>query len=423
MGCTVAANRHGYLALRLYWRARESWEGTKLEDTPDNRARVTKIATAVAAEIAVESFTPERYLHYFPGGNRSVAIRAELGMRAEADRKAAGPTLREYGAEWLPRQAVPVQRKTYYRKAASHLKALYRVPVGAKLLGDIPLRDLTTGMLADVRTSLLMQRKRKRDGQETKETLKLKTVKNIMKGTLGALLSAAVADNHRPANPLRQLKWKKTPPKRITPLSDLERDCVLEFFADKKSIYLPFLSTLLLTGMRIGEVSALRWGDVDLARGKLDITKSRTMGEDNPPKTEGSVRAIDMLPEVVSALAAAAPLVRETEGFVFCGRDGGPLNTQNFYQRHWLPALAKLKLAPRTLYQCRHTFLTVALSNGMNLKFAAQYCGTSVAMIEKHYARWIVPAGDQMSLIRGGSRNLSEGSRPTSEKTNKNNAE
>ena len=35
------------------------------------------------------------------------------------------------------------------------------------------------------------------------------------------------------------------------------------------------------------------------------------------------------------------------------------------------------------------TFISLALSRGVNIKWLAEYCGTSVAMIEKHYGRYI----------------------------------
>lgn len=37
----------------------------------------------------------------------------------------------------------------------------------------------------------------------------------------------------------------------------------------------------------------------------------------------------------------------------------------------------------------RHSFISVGLSNGVNIKWLAEYCGTSVAMIEKHYGKYI----------------------------------
>ena len=44
-----------------------------------------------------------------------------------------------------------------------------------------------------------------------------------------------------------------------------------------------------------------------------------------------------------------------------------------------------LEMRPRKFYATRHTFISVALSKGCNLKWVAEYCGTSVEMIEKSY--------------------------------------
>jgi hypothetical protein len=37
----------------------------------------------------------------------------------------------------------------------------------------------------------------------------------------------------------------------------------------------------------------------------------------------------------------------------------------------------------------RHTFISVGLTNGVKIKWLAEYCGTSVAMIEKHYGKYL----------------------------------
>ena len=43
----------------------------------------------------------------------------------------------------------------------------------------------------------------------------------------------------------------------------------------------------------------------------------------------------------------------------------------------------------------RHTFISAGLSNGVNIKWLADYCGTSVAMIEKHYGKYIKNDSDE----------------------------
>jgi integrase len=51
-------------------------------------------------------------------------------------------------------------------------------------------------------------------------------------------------------------------------------------------------------------------------------------------------------------------------------------------------------ISERKFYATRHTYISVALTAGVNIKWIAQQCGTSVAMIEKHYGRYIRDDGD-----------------------------
>ena len=51
-----------------------------------------------------------------------------------------------------------------------------------------------------------------------------------------------------------------------------------------------------------------------------------------------------------------------------------------------------------------HTFISDALSHGLNIKWIAEYCGTSVAMIEKHYGRYIKSDSEEQLMRLFGSR-------------------
>jgi putative DNA primase/helicase len=50
------------------------------------------------------------------------------------------------------------------------------------------------------------------------------------------------------------------------------------------------------------------------------------------------------------------------------------------------------------------TILSVAVTKGANLKWLAGYCGTSIEMIEKHYAKWLGADDDQLALLESGTR-------------------
>jgi hypothetical protein len=93
------------------------------------------------------------------------------------------------------------------------------------------------------------------------------------------------------------------------------------------------------------------------------------------------------MPEVVSVLRAARPLHVMADTFAFATQAGTPLDEERFVEKHWHRALDATRVRPRKFYATRHTFISVAISKpGINLKWLADYCGTSVEMIEDHYA-------------------------------------
>lgn len=53
------------------------------------------------------------------------------------------------------------------------------------------------------------------------------------------------------------------------------------------------------------------------------------------------------------------------------------------------PGRCALNIRPRKFYATRHTFISVGLSAGVNLKWLAEQCGNSMATIEKHYGRFL----------------------------------
>ena len=69
---------------------------------------------------------------------------------------------------------------------------------------------------------------------------------------------------------------------------------------------------------------------------------------------------------------------------LFVGKRGNPMS-KKWAEHNWAPCLQKLEITHRKFYATRHTFITEMVEKGQNLKAIADYCGTSVAMIEKDY--------------------------------------
>jgi len=84
-------------------------------------------------------------------------------------------------------------------------------------------------------------------------------------------------------------------------------------------------------------------------------------------------------------------------------KSGEPINQSDWPKDHWQAALRASGIRPRKFYATRHTFISIALTRGVNLKWLADYCGTSVAMIEKHYGRFLADGDDHQLQLLGGA--------------------
>jgi integrase len=146
--------------------------------------------------------------------------------------------------------------------------------------------------------------------------------------------------------------------------------------------------------MRPSEATALRWNDVDLSFAKVSITKSRHLKAEAPTKTRASVRTVTLLPVMVEVLNQLYPLRATEQDHIFLDVNRNPFDAQDWMGRHWNKALRASGIRQRKFYYTRHTYISVALSAGVNIKWLAEQCGTSVAMIEKHYGRYIRDDGD-----------------------------
>ena len=118
---------------------------------------------------------------------------------------------------------------------------------------------------------------------------------------------------------------------------------------------------------------------------RIKIETAREVGETEA----GSEREIRLLPDVIDVLRAAKPLHVGINEHVFKNQEGQLLNFHTWRAGIWYRILRGTGVRERKPYSTRHTFISAGLSNGVNIKWLAEYCGTSVTMIEKHYGKYI----------------------------------
>ena len=99
---------------------------------------------------------------------------------------------------------------------------------------------------------------------------------------------------------------------------------------------------------------------------------------------------MELRPRAAQALKEQQASSRLKSEFVFCNRDGGPLDRDNIMNRVWYPALKRAGIRVRKPYQTRHSFATLALSAGEAIGWVAKQMGhTSTKMVIEHYYRFI----------------------------------
>jgi integrase len=126
--------------------------------------------------------------------------------------------------------------------------------------------------------------------------------------------------------------------------------------------------TAAFTGLRRGELVALRWRDVSFAGQYLRVTASYTERELSTPKS-GKVRSVPLAPEVAQALARLSQRGQWTseDDLVFPGFGGGYLDASALYRRYKL-ALQRAGLRDLRFHDLRHTFGTRAISKASILQ-------------------------------------------------------
>ncbi len=376
LGCKLKINRHGYLAFRLIGQGiptGRSWEGTGLKDTPENRQLAQAQALMIDHEMRAGTFN---YLQWFPHGNRA-------GYFDQQASKGKPKTISGYYQEWILRKTPPLVRKSLARDYRQRFTA-YINP----RLGNLFLEHLSPQHIEEFRQYLLQDR-----------GMAVKTARNIIDGGLRSLLrDAREIDGLIGTDPCASLKWPRLQRERPDPFNEEERDRILEYFHRKKRWTWPFVYFQFWTGCRPSETTALTWGDVDLRSARVEITKSRYMGEDSATKTSGSNRTINLFSIVVDVLRDLKPLRVTESDHVFLNAIGKPIDAGDWQQKHWHAALRACDTRPRKFYNTRHTFISLALSYNFNIKRLAEMCGTSVDMIERNYGRWLA-VGEQSETL------------------------
>ena len=156
----------------------------------------------------------------------------------------------------------------------------------------------------------------------------------------------------------------------------------------------------VLTGLRVGEILALRWQDLDLENGELRVQQAIYRGHLGTPKTKNSKRTLPLPRVVVVALRALAqyPSALGAQGFVFATRKGTAFNDTNLLLREIKPAARKIGLPWVSWHAFRRTHCTLLQLAGGSPKDAQAQLGHAQITTTLGFYTLPIPAHQRESV-------------------------
>jgi len=209
-----------------------------------------------------------------------------------------------------------------------------------------------------------------------------------MRSVLFTMFNDAIKDEIIDKNPLLVVKTPRIPKTEINPFTLDEINKILEV---SNGQYQNFYATAFFTGARSGELIGLRWEDVDFTNLEISISRAIKMGEISTPKTDNSIRIIDILDSLLPYLENQYELTGHLNSYIFLNQ-----HNEHFYDikrirtTHWKRDLIKANLDYRPIYHTRHSFASLMLSNNEDILWVSNMLGhTDSTMTLSKYSRYI----------------------------------
>ena len=301
---------------------------------------------------------------------RKIQARLTLGEAAFPQRKPPAPTLKEYykvfTCTYLKTAVRHSTRQSYVYNVKNHI-----LPA----LGDLKL-DLITR-------------------QRTKQFVACLVEKGLARATiaiiiaqLSSMMSQAKDDGIIQVNPAARLRkfYSNAPASRhIEPLTAEEARALLQAALKHYPAHYPMLLCSIHTGMRMGELVGLQWGDVDDFGSFITVRRNIVRRRINETKT-GRIRRIDMSDALRETLKALKRQRREQwlargensiPKWVFCCQNGNFMDPYNFKTYYFEPCLEKAKLRRIRFHDLRHSFASLLIQAGHPLAYIKEQLGHS----------------------------------------------
>jgi integrase len=331
---------------------------------------------------------------YFYGAKQSIVktkmenYKKDLENQAKENNSQGDFTFGKWLNEWLS----TYKRNNLKVRTFSDYDTMIRLYIAPRL-GNISIKDITTKQLQDMYNELLSN-----GSIKTKGSLSIRTVKYVH---TVCSLALEKASNLKmiPENVAVFTELPKNNKKEVEPLSLQEQ---MQFIKAIKSDKLECVFLLAMgTGLRIGEILALKWRNIDFGEGTLKVLETvqrvknlkrkdendtKTVIEFNSPKTSSSIRVVPIPSAILSKLQLHKE--RQTEekslaGSLYTDNDLvfatalGTVTEPRNVERIFYKLIKQSNLRHFNFHLMRHTFTTRLVEKNINFSVLQELLGHS----------------------------------------------
>jgi integrase len=288
-------------------------------------------------------------------------VTAKLVTGTYVPPRAGVVTIAEVYASWSASQGHISAKTAATRKSAWHSRVEPR-------WGNVALADVKTAAVRAWVTKMIA------------DEVGAPTIENAF-GVLRQVLGAGVEDSRIPRNPCDGVKLPKRQHADRGYLSHVQVAALADAVLRQGEV----VRFLAYTGLRWGEMAALRVQDFDMLRRRVNVSRSVTESSGlhwGTPKTHE--RRSVPFPAVLADQLAALMVGKDRDALVFTDQRGGVLRNSNWRARVFQPAVDKCQKADDsfpsiTPHDLRHTAASLAISAGANVKALQRMLGHAKA--------------------------------------------